>query len=145
MTALFGYGTFRRTAWRRAILGAEYPCEPATLAGYRRVATPKGYLSLRETLVALAPVPGVLLELDEAGWQVADAWEEVPAYQLIPVTVSTMAGAREARTYVYGPVAAGELSPVDDDCFATLTDRDVEISIAAFEPTMRDIRARYGG
>ena len=143
MIPLFGYGTFRRTAWRCAILGADYPCGPATLSGYRRVATPQGYLSLRETLAPLPPVAGVLVELDAIGWEVADAWEEVPRYHRVAVVVSTMFGPRDAAAYVYGDDPSAPLHPVNDDCLATLDDREVEASIAAFEHSMRVIRARY--
>jgi len=73
VTRLFGYGTFRKTAWRNAILGAEYPAQPATLRGYRRTATESGYLSLRETVFDVRLVPGVLIDLDEIGWRIADA------------------------------------------------------------------------
>ena len=136
---LFGYGTFRKTAWRCAILGAEYPCEPATLAGWRRVAVASGYLSLRETVVALAPVPGVLLELDDVGRRIADAWEEVPAYTLVDVVVNTMRGPVAALTYVCND--EHDAIPVDDDRFALLPDADVEASIALFAPTMRWFRS----
>lgn len=137
---MFGYGTFRRSAWRRAILGADYCWQPATLSGYRRVATPGGYLSLRETVVALARVEGVLVELDAQGWQIADAWEEVPRYVRTAVVVNTMNGPVEAQTYVYADEL--ELQPVDDDRLASLSDLDVEAAIAAFEPVMRRIRSR---
>lgn len=142
MTPLFAYGTFRRTAWRREILGADYPCQPATLAGFRRVTTPSGYLSLRTTVVALARIEGVVIELDDAGWAIADAWEDVPAYERVTVTVATMNGPLEVQTYVYA-AHGEELLPVDDERYASLDDGEVEASIAAFEPTMRRIRARY--
>ncbi len=92
MKPLFGYGTFRKSAWRCAILGAEYPAQPATLRGYRRIACASGYLSLRETLFDVALVNGALIELDEIGWQIADRWEEVPKYQRVDVVVNTMHG-----------------------------------------------------
>ena len=75
---LFGYGTFRKTAWRCAILGADYPSEPATLPGRRRVALASGYLSLRETVVPLAPVAGVLLELDDVGRRIPTRGKTCP-------------------------------------------------------------------
>jgi gamma-glutamylcyclotransferase (GGCT)/AIG2-like uncharacterized protein YtfP len=135
---LFGYGTFRKTAWREAILGASYRAQPATLSGYRRVAIESGYLSLRETVTELQPVHGVLIELDAVGWRIADRWEDVPKYQRIDVVVNTMHGRTDAQAYVYA--RAGGATPVDDDCLAFLTDAEVGDAIELFGPKMRRIR-----
>ncbi|GAC1573043.1 MAG: hypothetical protein NVS3B7_04050 [Candidatus Elarobacter sp.] len=140
---LFGYGTFRKTAWRDAILGADYPFAPATLPGWRRIALPSGYFSLRETVVPLAAVPGVVIALDELGWQIADAWEEVPAYEHVEVAVNTMDGPVLAVTYVCSFEA--DATPVVGDRFALLSDEAVESSIAAFASTMRALRGGRGG
>jgi len=139
---LFGYGTFRKTAWRNAILGAEYPAQPATLRGYRRVATGSGYLSLRESLFDVALVEGVLIALDPAGWQIADAWEEVPKYTRVEVVVNTMHGPVAALTYICVESAG---PPVDGDAPALLTDAEVEAAIEKFSATMRRIRRRSEG
>jgi len=135
---LFGYGTFRKTVWRNAILGAEYPCEPATLTGWRRVAVASGYLSLRETVLPLAVIPGALIALDDVGWLIADAWEEVPKYVRVEVEVNTMRGPVGAVTYVCADDAGAV--PVDDDRFALLSDADVESSITVFGARMRALR-----
>jgi gamma-glutamylcyclotransferase (GGCT)/AIG2-like uncharacterized protein YtfP len=135
---LFGYGTFRRTAWRSATLGAQYPAQPATLRGYRRIACASGYLSLRETVFDVGLVHGTLIELDEIGWMIADAWEEVPTYLRIDVTVNTMNGAVEAATYICTDERGA--TPVDDDRLALLTGSEVETSIEKFAPVMRHIR-----
>jgi gamma-glutamylcyclotransferase (GGCT)/AIG2-like uncharacterized protein YtfP len=135
---LFGYGTFRKTAWREAILGAAYRAQPATLRGYRRVAIDSGYLSLRETVTELQPVHGVLIELDAIGWRIADRWEEVPRYQRVDVAVNTMHGQVNAQAYVFA--LAYRALPVDDDCFALLTDAEVKHTIELFGPLMRRIR-----
>lgn len=142
MTPLFGYGTFRRTAWRCAILGAEYPTVPATLAGWRRIATPTGYLSVRETLPQfdVGLITGCLIELDALGWEIADAWEEVPLYERRAVVVNTMCGRVSATLYVHGD--PDDATPVDDDCLAILTDAEVEAAIEAFGPKMRALRRR---
>jgi hypothetical protein len=142
VTPLFGYGTFRKAAWRSAILGAEYAAEPATLRGYRRVATASGYLSLRETLFDVAMIEGVLIDLDEVGWQVADAWEEVPKYRRAGITVNTMRGPLAALTYICSEDAG---PPVDGDPLALLADAEVESSIATFSETMLRIRRRSEG
>ena len=140
-TRLFGYGTFRRTAWRNAILGAEYPAQPATLRGYRRIACASGYLSLRATLFDVGLIHGVVIELDEVGWRVADAWEEVPKYLATPVTVNSMDGPVDALTYLCANDEGA--TPVDDDRFALLTDAEVEASIEFFGKQMRHIRRSF--
>jgi gamma-glutamylcyclotransferase (GGCT)/AIG2-like uncharacterized protein YtfP len=138
MKPLFGYGTFRKAAWRNAILGAEYPAQPATLRGYRRIACASGYLSLRETLFDVGFIQGVLVELDEIGWHVADAWEEVPKYGRIDVTVNSMNGPVDAQAYVCADDSGA--TPVDDDRFALITDAEVDASIAIFGEKMRWLR-----
>jgi gamma-glutamylcyclotransferase (GGCT)/AIG2-like uncharacterized protein YtfP len=141
MKPLFGYGTFRKTAWRDAIFGAAYACEPATLTGWHRIAVASGYLSLRETVVPLAVVPGALIALDDIGWRIADAWEEVPKYVRVEVEVNTMRGPVAAVTYVS---AQDEPTlPVDDDRFALLSDAEVEASIDTFAAKMRSIRRAF--
>jgi hypothetical protein len=139
---LFGYGTFRRADWRDAIFGAVYPAEPATIAGWRRIATPSGYLSLRETLPHLGSdlVQGVLIELDTVGWAIADAWEEVPIYERRDVEVNSMRGRVAATLYVHG---FPDVSiPVDDERLALVDDAEVSAAIDAFAPKMRAIRER---
>ena len=140
-TRLFGYGTFRRTTWRDAILGAEYPAQPATLRGYRRIACASGYLSLRATPCDAGSIDGVLIELDEVGWRVADAWEEVPNYLATPVTVDSMDGPVDALTYLCANDDGA--TPVDDDRFALLSDAEVEASIELFGKQMRSLRRSF--
>ncbi len=138
MTRLFGYGTFRKAGWRDGILGAAYPAQPATLRGYRRIAVASGYLSLRETVLDVRLVHGVLIDLDEIGWRIADAWEEVPKYQRIDVVVNTMGGAAEAVAYICSRDDGS--TPVDDDRYALISDAAVETSIETFSPRMRRLR-----
>lgn len=138
---LFVYGTLRDDAWRRAILGADYPGTPATLAGWRCIGTSSGYLTIRRTLPRLdvARIEGVLVVLDPVGWEVADAWEEA-RYERIEVSVSTMAGALDAIVYVCAE--DDDATPVDDGRLALLSDAHVEAAISSFESTMRAIRDR---
>ena len=138
MKPLFGYGTFRKAAWRNAILGAEYPAQPATLRGYRRIACASGYLSLRETLFDVGLVNGALIEIDAIGWEIADRWEEVPTYRRHDVVVNTMSGPAEAMTYVCADDSGA--TPVDDDRFALTADAAVEASIREFDMIVRLIR-----
>lgn len=128
MSALFAYGTLRRAAWRRAVLGGEYPATPATLAGWRRVALASGYLSVRRE--PDARVAGILLTLDERGRRRADAWEDVPRYVAVPVVVRTARGDEAAEVYVCDePCARDDVPEVRD---ALLDDAAVERAIAAF-------------
>jgi gamma-glutamylcyclotransferase (GGCT)/AIG2-like uncharacterized protein YtfP len=138
MKPLFGYGTFRKAAWRERILGAQYPAQPATLRGFRRIACASGYLSLRETLFEVSLIEGVLIELDELGWRIADAWEEVPKYRRADVVVNTMDGPVDAWTYLCADDTGAV--PVDDDRFALIADAEVETSIAWFERIVREMR-----
>ena len=140
MNPLFGYGTFRKAAWRDAILGASYRSQPATLRGYRRVACASGYLSLRETVMDVSLIEGVLIELDELGWQIADRWEEVPKYQRREVVVNTMGGPAEAWAYLC--TDDGGAIPVDDDRMALISNAEVEAAIETFAPRMRALRGR---
>jgi gamma-glutamylcyclotransferase (GGCT)/AIG2-like uncharacterized protein YtfP len=136
---LFAYGTFRDAAWRKAILGADYPARPATLAGWTRIASPTGYLSI--AVSAFDVVAGLLIDLDEIGWKIADSWEEVPHYQRRDVTVRTAdAIVVAAETYVFRGVNAGPLYETDDDRLAMLPREEVERAIEAFQPHMRSLR-----
>jgi gamma-glutamylcyclotransferase (GGCT)/AIG2-like uncharacterized protein YtfP len=138
---LFVYGTLRDAAWRRAILGAEYPAAPATLTGWRRIATSPGYLTIRRTLPRLdvAPIEGGLVVLDAVGWEIADAWEEA-RYERVDVRVNTMDGARDAIVYVCPE--DDDATPVDDGRLSLLSRAHVDAAIASFEATMRAIRER---
>jgi gamma-glutamylcyclotransferase (GGCT)/AIG2-like uncharacterized protein YtfP len=140
MKPLFGYGTFRKAVWRDAILGAQYRAQPATLRGYRRIGCGSGYLSLRETVVDVGLIEGVLIELDELGWQIADRWEEVPKYHRVEVSVNTMHGPVDA--FAYFCTDSSHARPVDDDRLALLTDAEVEASIEHFAPIARALRRR---
>jgi gamma-glutamylcyclotransferase (GGCT)/AIG2-like uncharacterized protein YtfP len=140
---LFGYGTFCRETWRRAIFGADYPAAPATLAGWRRAATPSGYLS-----VVRAPgacVRGIAIALDAAGWKIADAWEDVPLYRRVTVRIETGGGPQSASVYVYRDAAALLPARIEDDTVALLDDAAVETAVARFAPRMRAIRAALDG
>lgn len=130
MTPLFGYGTFRRPAWRRAIFGVDYPARDARLHGWRRAALASGYLTLIRDEQAAAPAPGVLLDLDDAGWEIADAWEEVPRYQRLTVRVESSRGQVDAVAYI--APSDGAARSLADDRLAAIEDTAVEAAIARF-------------
>ncbi|HEY0614565.1 MAG TPA: gamma-glutamylcyclotransferase family protein [Candidatus Elarobacter sp.] len=130
LTPLFGYGTFRNAAWREAIFERDHAARPARLQGYRKVACASGYLSLQRSDDPGAQVEGVLIELDEAGWELADAWEEVPKYRRIAVVVETAGGAVEATTYVCADDRGAV--PVDDERLALHSEAEVDAAIRRF-------------
>jgi len=130
MRPLFGYGTFSEPAWRRAILGADYPARQAGLRGWRRAALASGFLTLVRDDRAAALVPGVLLDLDDAGWRIADAWEEVPRYQRTAVRVESDGGPVDAIAYIAPP--DGAASALAGDRLAALENAAVEAAIARF-------------
>ncbi len=136
MKPLFGYGTFRKPAWRDALFGTAYPVRDATLHGWQRTATAAGYLSI-------APAPGaatdgVLIDLDADGWTIADAWEEVPRYARVDVTVDTLHGSVDAIAYVcVESDAAVTIVAADDDRCALLDEAAVEAAIRAFSSAHR--------
>jgi len=137
---LFGYGTFRDPEWRVAILGADYPWEPAVLRGWQRVTfAAYDYLSIRESPYEI--VEGVLVELDETGWRVADAWEEVPKYVRVPVEARTASDLVVARSYVFAGSHDDAVPLEDDGALASISRGDVERSIRAFARTRDAIRA----
>jgi gamma-glutamylcyclotransferase (GGCT)/AIG2-like uncharacterized protein YtfP len=72
----------------------------------------------------------VLIELDEAGWELADAWEEVPKYRRIAVVVETAGGAVEATTYVCADDRGAV--PVDDERLALHSEAEVDAAIRRF-------------
>jgi gamma-glutamylcyclotransferase (GGCT)/AIG2-like uncharacterized protein YtfP len=138
VTPLFAYGTLCRNDWRRAILGAEYPATPARLAGWRRVALASGYLSVVPDPQAV--LAGALIDLDDAGWRIADAWEEVPRYTRCAVVAQTDAGPCEACVYVHAAELNAGAAPFEDAGFAVLAERDVEDAIARFAAGLRAMR-----
>src|ERR1700726_3244975 len=132
MKPLFVYGTLCDAAWRRAILGAEYPAAPATLAGWRRIATSSGYLTIRCTLPRLdvAPIEGALGALGAVGWGIADAWEEARS-ERVDGRGNTMDGAVDPLVYVCAE--DDDATPVDDGRLALLSRAHVDAAIASLD------------
>ena len=140
MVPLFAYGSLCDPVWRCEILGAEYPWEPATVVGWQRVTLLSyGYLSIRES--AYNVVDGVLVELDEIGWRIADAWEEVPKYVRVPVEARTTTGLVAARTYVIRGRSDEAQRFEDDTLLAAIPRHEVDASIAVFRRIRDEIRS----
>jgi gamma-glutamylcyclotransferase (GGCT)/AIG2-like uncharacterized protein YtfP len=111
MTELFAYGTLRDAEYQLALFDRTLPTRPATLRGWRTAFTPSGYLTLVRD--EKASVSGALVTLDAAAREVADAWEEVPLYELCAVRARDEHGAEVAcHTYVR-PSESGEPAPPD--------------------------------
>jgi hypothetical protein len=138
VTPLFAYGTFRHPAWRRAILGADYPARPARVHGWRRVALTSGYLSVVRD--ETAQLEGALVALDAIGWRIADAWEEVPRYARADVVADSAQGSCAAQLYVHTHALGAGVAFEGDAC-AALDDRAVEDAIGRFAEQMRALRA----
>jgi gamma-glutamylcyclotransferase (GGCT)/AIG2-like uncharacterized protein YtfP len=137
---LFAYGTLRRPRWRNAILGADYPAHEARVRGWRRLALTSGYLSVARD--EEAQLDGVLVALDEIGWRIADAWEEVPRYTRIDVVAENGTDRCAAQLYVHADAPGADARPFESDAFAALDDAAVEAAIARFAEQMRAMRSR---
>jgi gamma-glutamylcyclotransferase (GGCT)/AIG2-like uncharacterized protein YtfP len=104
----FSYGTLLDPEYQRELFGRSVPTRPATLDGWLAVFTEGGFLTIvrrRDARVA-----GALVSVDERELAICDAWEDVPLYERVDVTV-TSAGER-VRTWAYvRAVAGGEPAP----------------------------------
>jgi gamma-glutamylcyclotransferase (GGCT)/AIG2-like uncharacterized protein YtfP len=128
MTELFAYGTLRDAEYQRALFDRTVPTRPATLTGWRVVVAESGYFTV--VRATGDTVSGDLLTLDDAEVARADAWEEVPLYQRVPVDVRTADGsALRAEVYVR-PSAARERAP--DGLLAGRSRQDVLAQIREF-------------
>jgi hypothetical protein len=137
---LFAYGTLRHPRWRSAILGADYPARGARVRGWRPLALASGYLSVARD--EGAQLDGVLVALDEIGWRIADAWEEVPRYTRIDVVAENGTDRYAAQLYVHADALGADARPFESDAFAALDDAAVEAAIARFAEQMRAMRSR---
>jgi gamma-glutamylcyclotransferase (GGCT)/AIG2-like uncharacterized protein YtfP len=90
--------------------------------------TTTGYLTIEHTGAADDALAGALFVLDERALQRADAWEDVPIYRRLAVTVTTARGEIEAEAYVCDAVDENALP----GAFAALDDDAVAMQIAAF-------------
>jgi gamma-glutamylcyclotransferase (GGCT)/AIG2-like uncharacterized protein YtfP len=139
VSPLFAYGTFGDPAWRRAILSADYPAQPAQVRGWSRVALGSGYLSVVPD--ANAVLHGTLIGLDTLGWRIADAWEEVPRYARAEVVAIAEDGEIGALMYVHASEIGEGAAPFAGNAFAALPAPQVEAAIARFAAQMRALRA----
>ncbi len=105
----FSYGTLLDPEYQRELFGRSVPIQPATLDGWQAVFTPSGYLTIvrRDD----ARVRGALVTVDERELSICDAWEDVPLYARVDVTVR-LADETPIATWAYVcDVADGEPAP----------------------------------
>lgn len=97
MLTLFVFGTLTNPLVRKALFGEEIFSQTAVLKDYQKYLADDGYLFIKKATGEL--VEGQLIRLSTAQQQIADAWEDVPLYQLIPVEVNIVKrGSIEAKT-----------------------------------------------
>jgi gamma-glutamylcyclotransferase (GGCT)/AIG2-like uncharacterized protein YtfP len=127
MLPLFAYGTLRDADYQRALFDRTYPMRPATVTGFIVLSTGGGYLAAtpRES----GSISGAIVELDAAGYAIADAWEDLRVYARIEVEANGEDGPQRCLMYVR-PDTGGEL--VADERTADLPRADVFNDIARF-------------
>jgi gamma-glutamylcyclotransferase (GGCT)/AIG2-like uncharacterized protein YtfP len=106
VNALFVYGTLRDAEYQRALFGRTLPMRPATLPDWAAVVAENGYLTL-----VRAPgerVDGDLIVLDDDALALADAWEEVPSYERLPIEARDGGGAMVPALVYVRPTASTE-------------------------------------
>jgi gamma-glutamylcyclotransferase (GGCT)/AIG2-like uncharacterized protein YtfP len=104
----FSYGTLLDPAYQRELFGRSVPTTPATLDDWLAVFTESGYLTIVPR--AGARVAGALVTVDERELAICDAWEDVPLYRRVDVTV-VAAGERVATWAYVRDVPDGEPAP----------------------------------
>ncbi len=116
MLPLFAYGTLRDPDYQRELFGRTYQMHRAFVVDYAVTSTPTGYLAA--TPRAGFNIDGAIVEIDEVGLAIADAWEDRDVYDRIEVDAWRKDG-REVRCFMY-VVADADGPPIAD---ARLTDR----------------------
>jgi gamma-glutamylcyclotransferase (GGCT)/AIG2-like uncharacterized protein YtfP len=113
---LFAYGTLRDPDYQRELFGRTYQMHRAIVADFMVTSAATGYL-------AATPQPGftidgAIVEIDEAGLAIADAWEDLDVYDRVEVDAWRPDG-RDVRCFMYVIAGAGGPAVID----ARLTDR----------------------
>jgi gamma-glutamylcyclotransferase (GGCT)/AIG2-like uncharacterized protein YtfP len=129
MLPLFAYGTLRDPDFQRELFARTFPMRPALVRDFIVVSTGGGYLAAVPH--PGATIAGALVELDAAGYAIADAWEDRTVYDRVEIEARTGDGRPErCWMYVYARPVAGGASVTD----RRLTDR-------TRDEVMADIRA----
>lgn len=109
MNRLFVYGTLRDAEYQQALFGRTLPMRPATLPDWAAVIAENGYLT-----VVRAPgerVDGDLIAPDDEALALADAWEDVPSYERVPIEARDGEGTAVAAFVYVRATAATERAP----------------------------------
>ena len=107
---VFAYGTLVLPEIRDRVLGHPVETTDAVLHGYTKVCG-WDYLTL---VPSDSSVRGVLFEADERDVERMDVWEDVPVYELVPVSVETAtASRRRPRTTCRSPRSTTRLAATD--------------------------------
>jgi gamma-glutamylcyclotransferase (GGCT)/AIG2-like uncharacterized protein YtfP len=112
MSAVFSYGTLRDPEYQRALFDRVVPTQPATLHGWMPVFTCSGYLTIVPS--ADSAVCGAIVHLDDTQRATADAWEEVPLYEIREVQAELAGGTSVTCIAYVRPSASRERAPAGD-------------------------------
>ena len=117
---VFAYGTLVLPEIRDRVLGHPVETTEAILHGHSKVCG-WDYLTL---VPSDSSVRGVLFEADERDVKRMDVWEDVPMYELVPVSVETADGVVEAFAYIM-PEPPEHYETVGDGCIAAIPIREI--------------------
>jgi len=109
MIEIFAYGTLRDAEYQHALFGRVLPARPAVLAGWRVVVAESGFFTIVPD--PAASVAGDVVMLDDDALEIADAWEDVPLYERLPVDVTADDGTHVAAYVYVRPTASRERPP----------------------------------
>ncbi len=126
---VFVYGTLVEPIIRDRILGHHVETTDAVLDGYVKVCG-WDYLTL---IPGEGSVKGLVFEAGDGDISKMDVWEEVPVYELVPVTVTVDGGSVEAHCYIM-PEPPEHYETVDDSCIASIPLEDI----------IRDVESMFG-
>ena len=117
---VFAYGTLVLPEIRDRVLGHPVETTEAVLHGHSKVCG-WDYLTL---VPSDSSVRGVLFEADERDVGRMDVWEDVPVYELVPVSVETSDGVVETFAYIM-PEPPEHYEAVGDGCIAAIPVREI--------------------
>ena len=126
---VFVYGTLVEPIIRDRILGHHVDTSDAVLEGYVKVCG-WDYLTL---ISGEGSVRGVVFEAGDGDISRMDVWEEVPVYELVPVTVTVDGESVEAHCYIM-PEPPEHYEVVPDSCIASIPLNDI----------IRDVESMFG-
>lgn len=133
---VFAYGTLTVPAVRDRVLGHPVVVRDAVLRGHSKVCG-LDYLTI---VPSDGCVRGVVFDADDRDVRMMDVWEDVPVYELVPVTVLVDGAETDAFAYVM-PEPPADHEAVGDSCVAAIPLPGI---IAEIESMMSRVRGRDG-